>query len=173
MTRGGHNATALALAVAGAIVCSWPAAAAWAIGCMLGAAAPDYLEIEYGMGRGRKALIRHRTLTHQPFLWMLAIFYIQTSHIDPLVKMLALGWACAALLHLAMDILTPVGIPLGWPWGDRTSLKIFRTGGTEWPVIFLVWLIATVAVALKLSEKHPEIAKIFSSIPLFRGIFNA
>lgn len=37
---------------------------------------------------------------------------------------LALGWGS----HLALDLLTPAGVPLLWPWGRRFSLPAVRTG---------------------------------------------
>lgn len=38
---------------------------------------------------------------------------------------LALGWGS----HLALDLLTPAGVMLLWPWGRRCSIPAVRTGG--------------------------------------------
>lgn len=174
LTRSGHHATALALAIAGSICFDLAGAAAWAIGCILGASAPDYLEIPYGFGRGRRTLLRHRTITHQPLLWMTLITLIHFKQPSAqLANTFILGWAGSSLLHILMDLLTPVGTPLGWPWGKRTSIKIFRTGGTEWPVIGLVWLMGLCFFIAKASEKNPKIFAIFYHPTLFRSIFSA
>lgn len=109
---------------------------------MMGASAPDYLEVNYGPHGGRR-LITHRTWTHQPLLWLAAtaallfLYWQRTPY-----HLFALAWLCSGLLHLSMDLLTPMGIPLGLPWGKRTSVTLYRTGGSEWPIVIVVWLIA-------------------------------
>ena len=44
--------------------------------------------------------------------------------------MLGLGLAIGALLHLALDVLSPCGVPLGNPFGPRTSIGFRRPGNT-------------------------------------------
>jgi membrane-bound metal-dependent hydrolase YbcI (DUF457 family) len=49
------------------------------------------------------------------------------------------GFCIAGLLHLAMDILTPMGIPLIKPFGQRTSLSLYKTDHiSEWCFIFVL-----------------------------------
>lgn len=50
----------------------------------------------------------------------------------------SLGFCAAGWLHLAMDIMTPSGIPLITPFGTRTSLNLYKTAQTgEWLCILL------------------------------------
>ena len=141
MTRGGHYATALALALAGAILL--PHGLAFALGAAAGADAPDYLELPRfdALGR-RRSLIAHRTWTHYwPFWAALAAFAVVTMPWAAGSALVAFGYALTCLLHLSMDILTPTGIPLHWPpVGRRTSLRVYNTGSLrELAIIGLVW----------------------------------
>ena len=70
-----HNLTAAALAVGMFAVLPTDMAAEFGFGCLLGARAPDCLEIaKYNrMTNHRWSLIPHRTLTHWPWLWMLLL----------------------------------------------------------------------------------------------------
>jgi inner membrane protein len=142
MTKTGHRATALALGVAGIIYLGMPNGIGWLIGCIFGASAPDYLEFHYGEGpRGHRTLFVHRTWTHQPFFWVAAIAaYLHYEFRHTAYHYGVLGWLYSALLHLCMDFLTPMGIPLGFPWSKRTSLHLYRTGKSEIPFIATVWL---------------------------------
>lgn len=96
-----------------------------------GATAPDWLEIPYGeRGATRRSVIPHRTLTHFVPLWMgllgISIWgLLQTPAV--MINLLAsasLGFACGALSHLALDLLTPLGVPL-FSLRQRYQLKRF------------------------------------------------
>lgn len=117
-----------------------------ALGMLLGARGPDRLEIP-GFDRRtqtRRSVIPHRTLTHWPLLWVFVtvlcwwswgecqdlMLYVMTS--------VGLGFCAAGWLHLAMDIMTPSGIPLSTPFGRRTSLNLYKTAQAgEWLCILL------------------------------------
>ena len=106
-----------------------------ALGMLLGARGPDRLEIPSFNLRTqtRRSVIPHRTLTHWPLFWILLsgmcvwtwsesqdlLLYLTTS--------VGLGFCAAGWLHLAMDIMTPAGIPLLSPFGSRTSLNLYKT----------------------------------------------
>lgn len=141
MTRGGHYATALALAFAGATLL--PHGLAFALGAAAGADAPDYLELpRFDVLGRRRSLIAHRTWTHYwPFWAALAAFAVITMPWAAGLALVAFGYALAGLLHLGMDILTPMGIPLRWPpVGRRTSLRVYNTASLhEVAIIGLVW----------------------------------
>lgn len=153
MTRGGHYATALALALAGAALLPHglvPHGLAFALGAAAGADAPDYLELPQfdALGR-RRSLIAHRSWTHYwPFWATLAAFAVISMPWAAGSALVAFGYALAGLLHLSMDILTPMGIPLRWPpVGRRTSLRVYKTGSLrEVAIIGLVWGAAAVLV---------------------------
>lgn len=135
MSRTGHNWTAASLAASGAIVL-WNlqphslVVCSWFLGALLGASAPDYLEVVYGWDeRGRrKSLLNHRTWTHWPYPWFAACAVLGAKWDNGLFDYFSAGFISASLLHLAMDILTPMGIPLRWPTGKRSSLNIYKTG---------------------------------------------
>lgn len=106
-----------------------------ALGILAGARAPDRLEMPHfdKLTRTRRSLIPHRTLTHWPVLWvcLTALFWWLLQHPQGLyiyvVSNVGLGGCVAAWLHLIMDIMTPVGIPLYLPFGSRTSLNLYKT----------------------------------------------
>jgi membrane-bound metal-dependent hydrolase YbcI (DUF457 family) len=85
-------------------------------------------------GGGRKSLIPHRTLTHWPLLWLIpaiALAYSAgagTTPNQPTAWFAAVGFVGAAWLHLAADLMTPMGLPLVRPFGARSSLNWYRTG---------------------------------------------
>jgi len=125
----GHHITAVGLGTAGAAITlssggMIPAALFFA-GAFAGASAPDWLEMPFPGGR----VIPHRTITHVPWLWVAGLFialgYMEGSWLLPLV----IGFILASLLHLAMDSLSPMGIPLINPAGRRHSLHLYRVGG--------------------------------------------
>lgn len=106
-----------------------------ALGMVLGARGPDRLEIPSFNRRTqtRRSVIPHRTLTHWPLFWVFLsgmcawtwsesqdlLLYVITS--------VGLGFCAAGWLHLAMDIMTPAGIPLLSPFGSRSSLNLYKT----------------------------------------------
>jgi hypothetical protein len=106
-----------------------------ALGMLVGARAPDRLEMPRFDRRTqtRRSLIPHRTLTHWPVLWvgLTGLSWWLWSQPQGLliyaVTSVGLGFCASAWLHLAMDIMTPTGIPLRSPFGSRTSLNFYRT----------------------------------------------
>ncbi len=120
-----------------------------ALGMLLGARSPDRLEIPsfHRPTKTRRSVIPHRTLTHWPQLWIVITascwFTWQTST-DVLLYAITstgLGFCAAAWLHLFMDIMTPMGIPLRTPFGSRSSFNLYKTSESgEWLCI-LVFII--------------------------------
>jgi inner membrane protein len=118
-----------------------------ALGMLLGGRGPDRLEAPVFDRRKkiRRSLIPHRTLTHWPPLWIImALFFHWLSGVatDVLIFEAAhvgYGFCLSSLLHLAMDVLTPMGIPLIKPFGQRTSLSLYKTDHiSEWCFIFVL-----------------------------------
>lgn len=140
MSKTGHAVTALALAAAAVVPERNAAHIAFAIGVMLGASGPDFLEFVYawrrdgwgGRGDERLSLIPHRTLTHSPFLWLAVVLVAARFGPTPIdvlgvvvavpITLVIAGFAASCLLHIAIDLLSPMGIPLLSPFGSRTSV---------------------------------------------------
>lgn len=116
-----------------------------ASGMILGARAPDRLEIPSFNQRTktRRSVIPHRTLTHWPPIWlamtlMCWFLWRQASDFTFILTSVGLGFCTAGWLHLAMDIMTPCGIPIISPFGSRFSFNLYRTSGPgEWLCILL------------------------------------
>lgn len=119
-----------------------------ALGMLLGARGPDRLDIPSFNKRTqpRRSVIPHRTLTHWPPFWvvmtMTAICWLTLGASEDFlfyeITRAGLGFCAASWLHLAMDIMTPSGIPLITPFGTRTSLNLYKTAQTgEWLCILL------------------------------------
>ncbi len=150
MTKTAHYLTGIALSLAAAhyVALHAPLSSATEIlaagaGALAGSTAPDWLEIAKWDRRGRRhSVIPHRTLTHWPLLWLGAAWLAWSSWTGDL-RALALAFIAGGLLHLACDILTPMGIPLLLPFSERTSLRFFRSGdGAEFLVILLAFVAA-------------------------------
>ena len=155
MSKSGHILTGAAL---GAAVFAATSNAPIALACVAGSQVPDVAEMVLGYPFGmRLSLVPHRTLTHWPYLYAFGIILAATLHTRaPLAAALVLGICLGALLHLSLDILTPTGIPLGSPFGTRTSLGPYRSAGhafcyrtgtfEEWPFLLCAVIFLIVAV---------------------------
>lgn len=136
MTKSGHIIVGACLAVS-LIAVGQPLTVA--LGVMLGATAPDYLEYSYWDSTSQKyqRVIPHRTLTHYVWIWiaLLAIALLDPFYIKSMITDIGyhvfLGFIYGGLSHLIADIGTPSGIPLITPFGKRTSLYLYKTG-KEW-----------------------------------------
>lgn len=133
------------------------------LGMVLGARAPDRLEVPRFDRRTkiRYSLIPHRTLTHWPPFWIVLTAFCVWFGVngqDSLLSSMAcvgVGFCAAAWLHLAMDILTPTGIPLITPFGRRASFNLYKTASAG------EWLCILVFVAI--SQALPYIISWFSN----------
>jgi membrane-bound metal-dependent hydrolase YbcI (DUF457 family) len=149
MTRNGHFITGAILAATSfAITSSY----GLLVGFIIGSSAPDNLEMSsYNKRSGSyNRLIPHRTLTHWPFLWIGGIYALYHYKTDITAIATHIGWeillgyCLSAVLHLIMDIGTPMGIPIFTPFGKRYSLNFYSTGKGEWiPITLLIMLSGT------------------------------
>jgi inner membrane protein len=165
VSKTGH--TLAALAVGGYIALAVPHGALVGIAAALAGGLPDSLEGVVGFGPvgERRSLIPHRTLTHSPWGWLavLALGLLLPALVTPwgpiAVGKGVAGLAIGALLHLALDLFSPTGIPLGHPFGARVSLGPYRTGRGnrflyrtsttgEWPLLAPFTLLLTAEAAL-------------------------
>ena len=147
MTPRGHMATSGALGVSLATPMiesgEWLRAGVVVAAALAGARAPDALEMYRWRGGKRYSLIPHRTLTHWPPVWIIAIG--ATYPLTPPAYHLALTTLLLSVaLHLLFDALTPSGIPLLWPFGRRTSMRLYRTGdwASEARLTLILWIAA-------------------------------
>lgn len=145
MSPTGHKFTgaALALALGYSFYESGNAlpAALVAGGAMLGARAPDWMEVARWEKGRRYSIIPHRGPTHWPFFWVL-LLVIALVWEGPLLSAALLGFAASGLLHLVLDVMTPSGIPLWSPFArKKLSFRIYRAGDVlpEIGLTLLVW----------------------------------
>ena len=93
---------------------------------MAGARAPDWLEVSrWKMGR-RFSVIPHRTLTHTWWVWVVvavAAIVHDRGLISPQTSLI-LAFCAACLLHVFMDSLTPIGVPVFNPFGRRGRIRL-------------------------------------------------
>lgn len=82
-----------------------------AIGAIIGAKAPDWLEMPQRLlGNIRVGLLPHRTITHLLEFWSisLALSLWQTEFE---LRALLVGFFAAGLVHVVQDACTPIGVP--------------------------------------------------------------
>lgn len=111
------------------------------LGFMAGSTLPDTLDKVFSVGDRELWKRIHRTLSHWPWLYVAGVAIVILSGGDGEVGSMAL-WAClGSLAHLALDVLTPMGIPV-FPWSlrKRRSIRLFRTG-SFWEYAFLLALV--------------------------------
>lgn len=100
---------------------------------------PDSIEFPiYKNGMRTGTLIKHRTLTHWPPLWLLIMAW--GCHDGTYFGAMAVGVAMGAMTHIFGDAPNPMGIPWFWPT-KRLSLGkkgLWRSGQWE-PAIILVY----------------------------------
>jgi inner membrane protein len=153
MSKNGH--TLAAVAVGGYIALAVPHGALLGLVTALAGRVPDTIEGVTGFGPSgeRRSLIPHRTLSHSPWSWaLLLVLGLLLPKIPTPFGAVALGQVLAgigagAVLHLVLDLFSPTGIPLGNPFGTRTSFGPYLSGGRhpylyrtstpeEWPLLF-------------------------------------
>lgn len=60
------------------------------------------------------SVIPHRTLTHWLSFWMLALVALITQPMSPGVFLFQ-GFSLGCVLHILLDAMTPMGVPVFWP----------------------------------------------------------
>lgn len=100
------------------------------IGALMGASAPDWMEVPTWVNRRhwfspneshRFSLIPHRTITHTLSLWVLATLYslyLLVVSVHSYMGLMTFAFCASVLTHLLLDIQTPMGVPL-LPFGKR------------------------------------------------------
>lgn len=146
MSKTGHILTGVALAAAAYHLA--PKAPLIAGAAIVGALLPDAAEGVVGWwGEARLSLIPHRTLTHWLYIYVALLF---AAHRFPAIPQeILIGLCAGSLLHIALDAFSPMGIPLGNPFGTRTAIgngTLYRTGALSELIILCVALASCVIV---------------------------
>jgi len=161
MSKGGH--TLLATAIGGALVLTGRDLALLGVVTAAAGRLPDSIEIVTGFGPNgeRHSILPHRTLSHSPYPYLaLLLVGLWCPRFGPLpLGHLIAGVGLGGIVHLAVDLLSPSGVPLGNPFGRRTSLGPYRSGGEhaylyrtstpeEWPVLLPFAVLLVVEIVL-------------------------
>jgi membrane-bound metal-dependent hydrolase YbcI (DUF457 family) len=130
MTRASHYLIGLASAAA---LAGWlPSATSLLIGVGVAAGAnlPDDLELPRrpdAWGNMRPPVIPHRTITHWPWWYVIAMLVFVVFKASP-IALLGLGIALGSLVHLLCDSVSPHGIPWLTPFRAlKPPLTIYST----------------------------------------------
>ncbi len=92
--------------------------------------------------KSRNLINSHRGITHHPIFPVLFwIAFFKTG--SEVLLSVAVGYS----LHLALDSLTPLGIPYTLSYYPRISLKLIKTGSL-WEVIVILFFVLLMAVKL-------------------------
>jgi len=144
----GHRMTGGAIAASGLILLPFKPAVMFAIGCLLGSAAPDWLEIVWFYGR-RNSLIPHRTVTHWP--WLCAVIAALALFTPEPARWLFGGFLVGWAVHLVLDYATVSGIPFGNPFGKRHGLRLYKTddGFAETVIVLVFWMVPLLSLFLR------------------------
>lgn len=122
---------------------AWLVAGLVVAAALAGARAPDALEIYRWRNGKRYSLIPHRTLTHWPPAWI-ALALVLVPLVPDDYRLVLVSFLSSVALHLLLDAITPSGIPLGMPFGRRSSATLYRTGErwSETKVALVLWAAA-------------------------------
>ena len=143
MSKTGHILTGVALAAAAYHLA--PNAPVIAGAAIIGALLPDAAEGVVGWwGEARLSIIPHRTITHWLYMYVALLFAAHRLPVLP--REIITGLCAGALLHIGLDSFSPMGIPLGNPFGERTAIAggtLYRTGAvSEIPLLLCVFALA-------------------------------
>jgi inner membrane protein len=149
VSKTGHVISGVALGIAA--IHFEPKAPVLAVAAFIGALLPDAAEGVFGWwGNVRWSLIPHRTLTHWAYLYIGIL--CATVRLQPTQHAIAIGLCLGSLLHIGLDAFSPMGIPLGSPFGERTSIRfpggssLYHTGAlSEMPLWLALFALAGVA----------------------------
>ncbi|CAH7366272.1 conserved membrane hypothetical protein [Vibrio chagasii] len=166
MTGKGHTLCGIAFCAAPSVIAFnhsgvIPAVLA-ALFCIIGATAPDWMEIRRTVkGGGSYTLIPHRTITHIISVWAALVYWSYSSLLGTtlIIETLPLidstyaaastfGFACGGLIHLLGDIPNKQKIPILTLW-DGIALNLWKSGKNE---TFMVILTAVLAIAIIANE---------------------
>jgi hypothetical protein len=148
VSKGGH--TLLACALGGALILAGRDTVLLGVVTAVAGRLPDSIEIVTGFGPNgeRHSIVPHRTVSHSPYpyLALLVLGLLLPPIVGLPIGHIIAGIGLGGCVHLAIDLLSPSGVPLGNPFGSRTSFGPFRSGGIhsylyrtstaeEWPVL--------------------------------------
>jgi inner membrane protein len=163
MMARSHAVLGIAAWVAAAPVLHFPVLDPWAFAFALaGSLLPDIDHPQSWIGRRSRVVsksvatvFRHRGATHSALAVLgLITLAMQAGHWRTAALALTIGYVS----HLAADMLTPAGVPLGWPSRRSWGLPLCRTGS---PVEAIIVLALVGALAWwRLGGRHLEIFRL-------------
>lgn len=131
--------------------------------CLLGSLAPDWLDKAVSLGNWQRWEKIHRTWSHTLMWWGLFIGILSIVHVlPPLVFRCLFFFGTGALLHLALDSLNPMGIPI-FPKTRRFSFNIVKTG--SWGD----YMIAAISVAIVATSQKDWLLWVKKSLRMIHG----
>jgi len=101
-------------------------------------------------GKKKTLLTTHRGITHHPLVVL--VLFLLWAYLDenyPQYKFywdFLYGFWVGYLSHLVLDSFTKLGIPIGFGYYPRFSLKLMKTGGWGEKVVFVLLAAAFVGV---------------------------
>lgn len=144
MSKSGHHVLALAMAATVLANDLNSSGLATAVGVVFGASGPDWLEIVRWSPYGeRMSAIPHRTLTHYWPAWMFVA--IVSMALPWPLNLLVFGFSASCLLHILVDLGSPMGCPLVTPWRRWRSPVIFYRTGEASELPFVLVAVAIIA----------------------------
>lgn len=166
MTRASHYVIGLASAVA---LAGWlPSGTSVLIGVGIAAGAnlPDDLELprrKDAWGNARPPVIPHRTVTHWPWWYAVALVALAACHRSPFA-LLALGVALGSIVHLLCDSVSPHGIPWLAPFSAlKPPFTVYTTRkASEWSIVLPVLLVAIAGALHGWSSFPDSVSEAFS-----------
>jgi len=140
-----HHATGWAAGIIAAALASKAATSVDYVSCALavlggvvGATAPDWLEVAWWTRR-KRLWIAHRSLTHWGIGWVALLYWSYHALGSHVMAVPAFGFAAGGLMHLVADWPNPLGVP----WiATRHSLNLWNSGRCDFIIVALAWLAA-------------------------------
>jgi len=164
LNKKGHSVVNTTLAVVSYFV---EADLIMSIGIFLAASAPDRLEVSYrdsssSAHNGYSRLIKHRTITHWWPIWVslcyyslnisqfISGFFTVDATITGYLASIIYGYSLGALIHIATDSMSPMGVPILLPFGRyRKGIKLYTTGKSEWRILYPLVIISIMWIGAK------------------------
>lgn len=180
MYAGVHIAANTLAAVALMAANPTPAGAGLAFGIMLGARLPDHAEQRiYPTDADGKLLVNadgyvmsednwcpHRTDTHWVVTWAIGLGLAWM--VPGALGLLLMGACIGALIHIALDVVTPLGIPTVLPRsGPRLAIPLFKGSAGQDLMALLLWAAAAFLLATSFKQDKSAVLGVLWDLAMF------
>ena len=122
---------------------------------IVGAAFPD-IDLKFSTlippkGKKKSLLTTHRGFTHHPLLvFALFTLWVYLEKAFPQYHFywqFLYGFWVGYLSHLVLDMLTPLGIPVGFSYYPRLKIPLMKTGGVGEKILLTLLVICFIGIA--------------------------